>query len=106
MATRVPRIAVTLKPETRDLVQRLAELNELAGAGRYSAAGVIAELIEAQAPMLRQLVELGEQARTLTDEQRARVAGVVDSLETDVLGAADGAMAQWNDAVGKIKGAL
>lgn len=96
MVTQRQRIAVTLSDEARDLVQRLAALNESAGAGRYSAAGVVAELIEAQVPMLRQLVELGEQARALTDEQRARVMAMADELEPELMASAEGALDAWN----------
>lgn len=106
MVERKPRVAVTLSDEALDLVERLAVLNKEAGAGRYSAAGVVAELIEAQLPMLRQLVELGEQARNLTAEQRQRVSEVAELLEKQVLGSAGNALGSWDDAMTKIKGAL
>lgn len=106
MAERKPRVAVTLSDEALDLVERLAVLNRDAGAARYSAAGVVAELIEAQIPMLRQIVELGEKARNLTDEQRERMEKVAESIEAGVLGTAGDALASWSDAMDKMKDAL
>lgn len=106
MVERKPRVAVTLSDEALELVQRLAQLNKGHRGAKYSAAGVVAELIEAQIPMLRQLVELGEASKNLTDEQRARLAALADNIEPRVTGDAATALGSWNDALEQFRGAI
>lgn len=100
MATRVPRVGVTLSDEDRDLVQRLAALQET------SASKIIASIVADFRPVLRQVVELGEASKNLTEEQRARVAALAENLEPQLMGDASAAISSWNDAVTKMKGAL
>lgn len=100
MATRVPRVGVTLSEEDRDLVQRLAALQET------STSKVIAAIVADFRPVLRQVVELGEASKNLTDEQRARVAALAENIEPQLMGDAAAAIGSWNDAVLKIKAEL
>lgn len=100
MATRVPRVGVTLSDEDRDLVQRLAALEGT------SASKIIAGIVADFRPVLRQVVELGEASKNLTDEQRARVAALADNIEPQLTGDASAALGSWNEAVKQIRGAI
>lgn len=67
MGTQVPRIQVTLKPETFAIVSRLAELQ------KGSRSRIIAELVDEVAPHLEKLLAVLELASAATVDRREKV---------------------------------
>lgn len=74
MAAQVPRIQVTLSPETYALVSRLADLQ------RGSKSRIIAELVDEVAPHLQTMLDLLEAASTVRAERREQVAADAQTL--------------------------
>lgn len=79
MIERKPRIAVTLSDEARDVVNRLAALEDT------SASRVIASIVEEFLPVARQLVELGESAGAMTEDQKKRLQALAAAMEAGVV---------------------
>lgn len=79
MTVRKPRIAVTLSDETRELVQRLADLEET------SSSRVVAGIVEAFAPTARQIIEATEAMQRFPEAQRQQIAEAIGSLEPEIL---------------------
>lgn len=93
MTTRTPRVGVTLSEEARDVVQRLAALQNT------SASKVVAEIVEEFLPVARQLVELGESASNLDAAQRAKLQALAQSMEAGVLPKSNEALVAFQDAL-------
>lgn len=97
MVTQRQRVAVTLSDETRELVHRLAELQET------SASKVVAGIVEEFAPTIRQLVEAMEAFKAAPAEVQAQIAAQVEAIEPDVINSAAEAQANFQNALGLMK---
>lgn len=100
MANQRPRIAVTLSDDAREVVQRLADLEET------SMSKIVAGIVEAFLPTARQLADLGEAAQNATAEQKARLAALMQQMETEVLGKATDATDSWQGVIDQAGGIL
>jgi len=74
MGTTVPRIQVTLKPETYALISRLAGLQQ------GSKSRIIAELVDEVAPHLQTMLDLLEAASSVKADRREQVRADAESL--------------------------
>jgi len=97
MTTRTPRVGVTLSEEDRDLVQRLAAIENT------SASKVIAGIVAEFRPVMRQIVELGEASRNLTDSQRSKLQAMAAEMESGVMGKSTAALDAFNEALGEAR---
>lgn len=98
MTTRTPRVGVTLSEEARDIVQRLAALENT------SASKVVASIVDEFLPVARQLVELGESAQTLTDEQREKLQALAQAMEAGVIPKSEAALEAFNSSLAEARG--
>lgn len=95
---RKPRVAVTLSDETRELVNRLAELEGT------SASRVVAGIVEEFAPTIRQLIDASEAVKKLSDQKRAEIAAAIERMEPELLEQLNRAQSSFNAALGLAKG--
>lgn len=100
MNERKPRVAVTLSDEAREVVQRLAELENT------SMSKIVTGIVESFLPTARQLADLGEAAQNATAEQKARLTALMQQVEAEVLGKADDASTAFDDVLGQAGGIL
>lgn len=94
MVERKPRVAITLSDETREIMQRLAELE------KTQMTKVVAGIVESFAPTAKQLVEAMEAAQGLPEMKRQQLVAAMEAIEPDLLAAADAATGAFNDAIG------
>lgn len=88
MPTKKPRVAVTLKPETHEVIERLAALQ-----GR-SRGSVIAELLDAVTPALSRTVALMDAAQQAPKQVQQGLAATIEQMERELVGEQASALAQ------------
>lgn len=96
MPTIKPRVAVTLEPQTHEVIERLAVLQ---GRTRGS---VIADLLDSVAPALTRTVALLEAAASAPDEVKRGLRGVVEGLHGQLVDASGGATGQLDMLLGEV----
>lgn len=74
MATQVPRIQVTLKPDTYAIISRISDLT------KGSKSRLIADLVDEVVPHLETMMAMLETASTVKVEHREKVAAEAQSL--------------------------
>lgn len=76
-AARAPRLSITLRPDTRALVDRLAALNGT------PAARVIAEVIEEAAPVLSRIADAIERVKEMNAEKSAAIRATLATAQAE-----------------------
>lgn len=100
MVTQRQRVAVTLSDEAREVMQRLATLEDT------SMSKIVAGIVESFLPTARQLADLGEAAQNASAEQKARLAALMEQVEAEVLGKASDASDTFHGVLGQAGGIL
>ena len=90
MPTMKPRIAVTLEKHVYETVERLAQLQ------RKSRGKVVAELLEAIHEPLMRTVALLDAAAEAPEEVKRGLRNVIEGVESSLVGAAGGGLAQMD----------
>jgi uncharacterized protein (DUF1778 family) len=98
MVTQRQRVAVTLSDETREIVQRLADLEGT------SMSKIVASIVESFAPTAQQLVAAMEAVKDFPEEKRRQLVAAMEKIEPELLGKADAATTAFNDALGLVDG--
>lgn len=93
MATQRQRVAVTLSDETREIVQRLADLEGT------SMSKIIAGIVESFAPTAQQLVTAMEAAQNLPEEKRLQLVAAMEQIEPELLVKTQSAQSAFSDAL-------
>lgn len=99
MATKTPRIQVTLSPRSHALVTRLADLQN------GSRSKVIAELVDELAPHMEKVLELLEAASSIKAERREAVREQAASLLDLMMPHAEAAQASLDALAGVLEDA-
>ena len=96
MPTSKPRIAITLEPRVYETVERLAQLQ---GKSRGS---VVAELVSSIHEPLMRTVALLDAAMQAPEDVKRGLRGVVEGVESQLVGAAGGGLAQMDWLLGRL----
>ena len=88
MPTSKPRIAITLDPRVYATIERLAQLQ------RKSRGAVVAELVTSIHEPLMRTVALLDAAAEAPEQVKAGLRGVIEGVESQLVGAAGGGLAQ------------
>ena len=98
MATKAPRLQISLSPHVYETIRRFAQLQ-----GRPMAA-VLRDLIESVHPPLMRTVALLEAARDAPAEVLAGLRGVTENIERDMVSASGSGLAQLDWLMGEVEG--
>jgi len=98
MATKAPRLQISLSPHVYETIRRFAQLQ-----GRPMSA-VVRELIEGVHPPLMRTVALLEAARDAPGEVVMGLRGVAEGIEREMVSAAGSGLAQLDWLMGKVEG--
>ena len=97
MPTSKPRIAITLEPVVYATIERLAQLQ------RKSRGAVVAELVTSIHEPLMRTVALLDAAAEAPEEVKRGLRGVIEGVESQLVGAAGGGLAQLDWLRAKVK---
>ena len=81
MATKNPRLTITLQPS---LAAQLRRLSELTGNSQSS---LIAELLEGSGPVFDRMIKVMEAAKTAKEAMRGKIAGDIEAAQAKIEGA-------------------
>ncbi len=97
MPTAKPRVQVTLEPETHEVIERFARLqNRTRGA-------VIAELLDEIAPAIGRTISLLEAAQEAPNQVKAGLRAVADGLQQELVNASGEANRQFQLLMHKLE---
>lgn len=97
MPTSKPRIAITLEPHVYATIERLAELQ------KKSRGSVVAELVSSIHEPLMRTVALLDAAQQAPEDVKAGLRGVVEGVESQLVGTVGGTLAQLDWLIGRAR---
>ena len=96
MATKNPRLTITLQPS---LAAQLRRLSELTGNSQSS---LIAELLEGSGPVFDRMIKVMEAAKTAKEAMRGKIAGDIEAAQAKIEGALGIALEGFDSFTGSL----
>jgi len=96
MATKNPRLTITLQPS---LAAQLRRLSELTGNSQSS---LIAELLEGSGPVFDRMIKVMEAAKTAKEAMRGKIAGDIEAAQSKIEGALGVALEGFDSFTGSL----